>query len=599
MNLNRFHKVGKLSVLVATLLTIPVLTLSGLIPDIETASAKTVEEIIREIEEKQKALEDKQKAYDAAKLEGQSLSARSGTLEDQLSQVNEELSNSEVELADTEKQIEELLADIAELEVYINDQKSTLGDSAVNLYQMSQMSDVERLFSSEGFGEYVVSSNLRERVVEQSRTKIDELASQIELVSNAKSLADTQRLSLETTIAELKTRQESLNKELAQVKAQIADVNKQKTGLRTSMSQLNTAIDLLEAEQKRILEEEARRMGEGGGQVQPLEPGQYYFRSRGRDLYDGHAVGMSQYGAYGMAGKGWTYDQILKFYYTGVSVADYSLNSQISIKYCPNTSKYPKASVTITPSGSTCKYPDGSTKSTQYKRIGFNDYLGGLGEMPESWPVEARKAQMVAARTYAAKYTSNGSDSKPICTTAACQVVYLRTGGTDDDFCDNGDYDIAVATANKTIKYNGSLITAVYHASARGHTENNDVVFSDKYGKGTPYAYLRGVDDSAYTYKNKYYDLITRTDGYSLEELSAICASNSYTNVGQLQSIQITRGASARAWKVTLNGTAGSKTVAGWYFKAEVFNDWVYDHKPASERDYIYSTEFYLLQYEG
>lgn len=34
----------------------------------------------------------------------------------------------------------------------------------------------------------------------------------------------------------------------------------------------------------------------------------------------GHNVGMSQWGAYGMAQQGFTYDQIIKFYYTGVTI---------------------------------------------------------------------------------------------------------------------------------------------------------------------------------------------------------------------------------------------------------------------------------------
>ena len=34
----------------------------------------------------------------------------------------------------------------------------------------------------------------------------------------------------------------------------------------------------------------------------------------------GHQVGMSQWGAYAMAEQGFTYDQILKFYYTGIEV---------------------------------------------------------------------------------------------------------------------------------------------------------------------------------------------------------------------------------------------------------------------------------------
>ena len=36
----------------------------------------------------------------------------------------------------------------------------------------------------------------------------------------------------------------------------------------------------------------------------------------------GHSVGMSQWGAYAMAQKGFTYDQILKFYFTGIEIAE-------------------------------------------------------------------------------------------------------------------------------------------------------------------------------------------------------------------------------------------------------------------------------------
>ena len=36
----------------------------------------------------------------------------------------------------------------------------------------------------------------------------------------------------------------------------------------------------------------------------------------------GHSVGMSQWGAYAMAQKGFTYDQILKFYITGIEIAE-------------------------------------------------------------------------------------------------------------------------------------------------------------------------------------------------------------------------------------------------------------------------------------
>src|SRR3989304_3925651 len=47
-------------------------------------------------------------------------------------------------------------------------------------------------------------------------------------------------------------------------------------------------------------------------------PGEALFVVSGRGY--GHGVGMSQYGAYGMAKAGYTYDEILRHYYTGIDL---------------------------------------------------------------------------------------------------------------------------------------------------------------------------------------------------------------------------------------------------------------------------------------
>lgn len=47
-----------------------------------------------------------------------------------------------------------------------------------------------------------------------------------------------------------------------------------------------------------------------------VAPGTFVFTGKGL----GHGVGMSQYGANGMAQQGYTYDEILKYYYTGITV---------------------------------------------------------------------------------------------------------------------------------------------------------------------------------------------------------------------------------------------------------------------------------------
>lgn len=102
-----------------------------------------------------------------------------------------------------------------------------------------------------------------------------------------------------------------------------------------------------------------------------------------------HRNGMSQYGAKGRAEAGQNAEQILSHYYPGASL----------------NKGYAEPS-TITVSG--------------FGTISFEDYMKRIYEMPNSFPMEALKAQAVAARTYAIRYTNNGSS--PICATQSCQV---------------------------------------------------------------------------------------------------------------------------------------------------------------------------------
>lgn len=114
-----------------------------------------------------------------------------------------------------------------------------------------------------------------------------------------------------------------------------------------------------------------------------------------------------------------------------------------------------------------------SIESTKYIRpvnenIPFEDYLKGVipNEMPASWPLEALKAQTVAARTYS--ITKTGST---VADTTAFQVY----GG----FSWNSNTTKAVEqTKGKVLKYNNSLITATYSSSNGGYTEASNEVWS-------------------------------------------------------------------------------------------------------------------------
>ncbi len=86
-------------------------------------------------------------------------------------------------------------------------------------------------------------------------------------------------------------------------------------------------------------------------------------------------------------------------------------------------------------------------------------YLLGVCEMPESWPLEALKAQVVAARSYALAYTNNGANE--ICTTESCQV-----------YCGEktGQWKTAVEeTAGKVMSQGGNPIKAWYSSTHGGY----------------------------------------------------------------------------------------------------------------------------------
>ncbi len=128
----------------------------------------------------------------------------------------------------------------------------------------------------------------------------------------------------------------------------------------------------------------------------------------------------------------------------------------------------------------------------------FEDYLQGIGEMPRSWPMEALKAQAVAARTYALSRVGSPDATGTrlgyqLCATDACQV-YLGLGVADGPY--GNRWRTAVhQTAGQALQYGGRPADTLYFSTSNGHTLGNDQVFG-----AAPVPYLRPVtehDDGA------------------------------------------------------------------------------------------------------
>jgi SpoIID/LytB domain protein len=141
-----------------------------------------------------------------------------------------------------------------------------------------------------------------------------------------------------------------------------------------------------------------------------------------------HHVGLNQYGAYGRAKAGQNYHDILNAYFNNISFD---------------------------------KRPNITIKVDGYGSMPLEQYLLGIYEVPNDWPMEALKAQAVAARSYALNYTNNGANS--ICTTQTCQVY---KGGDK-----GGAWEQAVkATEGEVMTQNGQVITAWFASTAGGYT---------------------------------------------------------------------------------------------------------------------------------
>lgn len=122
--------------------------------------------------------------------------------------------------------------------------------------------------------------------------------------------------------------------------------------------------------------------------------------------------------------------------------------------------------------------------------VPMRTYLEGIAEVPARWPMEALKAQAVAARTYAWWVIATSSyPGYDICSTVACQVFHGRAPVE----APSGDrWARAVAeTEGQVLTWRGAPILARYSSSSGGATRDNAHAFP---GQGS-YPYLRPVDD--------------------------------------------------------------------------------------------------------
>jgi stage II sporulation protein D len=309
----------------------------------------------------------------------------------------------------------------------------------------------------------------------------------------------------------------------------------------------------------------------------------------------GHGVGMSQYGAFGLAKKGRPYKKILRHYYTGVRVGkaktrkvrvllttglgalqftkartacgktlnpkrDYSFGVAGSgvelnnprgrrMKKCGDEGAASGGSVRFSGVGSyrgklIARNVGGSLYAIN--KVGIQQYVQGVipNEVPASWPGQALRTQAVAARSYAlnTRLSGNGYD---LYDDTRSQVY----GGKSSETAATNR--ASRKTAGQVIKAGGGTATAYFFSTSGGKTENSEFVFAERR------SYLKAVKDPA-DRRSPYHRWKARFSNSEMEtKLSGLFS-------GKLRKVRVLKtGRSPRIVRAKVVGSRGSTKVSG------------------------------------
>ncbi|MFA5828807.1 MAG: SpoIID/LytB domain-containing protein [Candidatus Shapirobacteria bacterium] len=373
-------------------------------------SAKSTEELTKEIEDISKQISALEGAITPLKKESTNLQSR-------ISQAKNQIALSEAKMVELGQKLIDREAD---LEI----QKLLLAQRVRRYYINSKkFSPLLILFSSVEGSDLLRQYSWYQSIINQDKNTISEYVTDINTLSDNKEKLEIEKIKLAKVKKDLETRFGFLAGEIKKAEDYKKVLSQRQQNLiaeKTAM--FNTSVGDVSSS-----DDPASRADYNPG----FSPAFAAF-SFGAP----HRKGMSQFGAFGRSKQGQNYETILKAYYGDIRIEKIDTN--------------------------------GSIKATGIGTIPFEDrYLVGIAEMPAKWGseggMEALKAQAIAARTYALNSTNNLSGS--ICITEACQVY------ANSRYNSPGDWKSAVeATRGLVVKSNktGRVFSTMYASTAGG-----------------------------------------------------------------------------------------------------------------------------------
>ena len=312
----------------------------------------------------------------------------------------------------------------------------------------------------------------------------------------------------------------------------------------------------------------------------------------------GHGVGMSQWGAYGFAQRGMSYDRILAHYYRGTtlgrapvarirvllgegkralavssdapfSVRDgggtvhqldagaYAFGPGLRVKVDAATEAKPlPGPLVFAAGGSPLKYGGkqyrgqfqinvASNRLQIVNSVGLEPYLYGVvpREVPFHWPAEALKAQAVVARSYALAVKKTGPYDVYADTRSQVYGGIAAEKPTTSTAVD--------ATAGQVLLFEGKVATTFFFSTSGGRTAS----IEDGFAKGLPIPYLVSVPDP--------YETSSPHHKWGPFAFTAAKLTKTFRVPGRLLDVRTALNPSQRVDEMTLVGTEGEVVVPG------------------------------------
>jgi stage II sporulation protein D len=196
--------------------------------------------------------------------------------------------------------------------------------------------------------------------------------------------------------------------------------------------------------------------------------------------------------------------------------------------------------------------------------VPLEEYVAGVvaRESPSSWPIEALKAQAVAARTYAITTSKAGAGFDQYADTRS--QVY---GGVAAETASSND--AVAATRGQVVTYDGAPVVTYFFSTSGGRTENVENSFTGS----EPKPWLKSVKDP--------YDGVSPKHRWRPIRMSMASAASKLDGLvkGRLKGIRVMRrGVSPRIVTAKVIGTGGSTKVSGATLRARFGLDdtWAY-----------------------